>query len=62
MIADDKKRILIHFEQSKVLIFQKFPKNFSTEVVKLTTLHPNQLSSHVEYFKVCFHKKWAYLL
>ncbi len=34
MIADDKQRITIHFEQSKVLIFQKFPKNFSTGVVK----------------------------
>ena len=35
MIADDKQRIPIHFEQWKVLIFQKFPKDFSTEVVKV---------------------------
>ena len=40
MIADDKQRIRIHFEQSKSLIFKKFPKNFSTEVVntRLTNL------------------------
>ncbi len=37
MIADDKQRIPNHFEQSKFLIFQKFLKNFSTEMVKATT-------------------------
>ncbi len=34
MIADDKQRTPTPFEQSKFLIFQKVPKNFSTEVVK----------------------------
>ena len=43
MIADDKQRIPIPFEQSKFLIFQKFPKNFSTEVVNiLNTGVPNE--------------------
>ena len=34
MIADDKQRIPFHFKQSNVPIFQEFPQNFSTEVVK----------------------------
>ena len=36
MIVEDKQRIPTNFEQAKLLIFQKFPKNFSTEMVKVS--------------------------